>query len=120
VLVYSLSVMEVLRMVGKLWLVGGAVALLVLLLGVVMFFGLLIGLNGYSEAKGGAILLAYLVAMVAALVLTVWGSIIGVQVAAARTGWSFWLLGPLAVVGAVLAAFVLMALCAVALLMVMS
>jgi hypothetical protein len=107
-------------MIGKLWLVGGAVALLVLILGVVMLFGLLIGLNGYSEAKGGAILQAYLVLMVATLGLTVWGSVTGVQAAAARTGWSFWLLGPLAVAAAVLAAFVLMVLCAFVLLMVMS
>lgn len=106
-------------MTGKLWLVGGVVALLVLALGGFMFFGLIIGLNGYSEAKGGAILLAYLVLLVATLGLTVWGSVVGLQ-AAARTGWSFWLLGPLTVAAAVLAAFVLMALCAVVLLVLMS
>jgi hypothetical protein len=106
-------------MTGKLWLVGGTTALLGLALGALLFFGLLIGLNGYSEAKGGAILLVYLVLLVAILGLVVWGSVAGVQVAA-RTGWSFWLLGPLAVLVALIVAFVLMALSAAVLLVVMS
>jgi hypothetical protein len=107
-------------MTGKLWLVGSVVALIVLAFGALMFFGLLIGLNGYSEAKGGAILGAYLVSLVATLGLTVWGSVAGVQAAAARTDWSFWLIGPLAVAAAVLVALVLMALCAFILLAVLS
>lgn len=105
---------------GRLWLVGGAVALLVLVLGAVMFFGMLIGLNGYSEAKGGAILLAYLGVIVVTLGLAIWGSVAGVQAVAARTGWSFWLVGPLSVVAATLAALVLMLLAAFILLVVMS
>jgi hypothetical protein len=105
---------------GRLWLVGGAVALLVLVLGAVMFFGMLIGLNGYSEAKGGAILLTYLGVIVVTLGLAIWGSVAGVQAVAARTGWSFWLVGPLSVVAATLAALVLMLLAAFILLVVMS
>lgn len=91
-------------MSGRLWLVGGAIAALVLLLGVLLLFGLIIGLNGYSEAKGGAILLAYLVLFVVTLGLALWGGVAGVRVAAARTGWPFWLVGPLGVLAAVLAA----------------
>ncbi len=106
-------------MTGRLWLVGGGTALLVLALGAFMFFGMLVGLNGYSGAQGGAILLAYAISMIITLGLSVWGSVAGAQTLVARTGWSFWLLGPLSVLGGALAAFLLMLLCAVVLLIVM-
>jgi hypothetical protein len=107
-------------MSGRLWLVGGVVALLVLALGALLFFGLLLGLNGYSEAKGGAILLAYLGVIAVTLGLAIWGSVVGVQAVAARTGWSFWLLGPLTVATAALAALALMVLGAFVLLLLLS
>jgi hypothetical protein len=110
---------EGMHMTGKLWLVGGGTALLALALGVFMFFGMLVGLNGYSGEQGGAILLAYALSMILTLGLSVWVSVVGAQALAARTTWSFWLLGPLSVLGGVLAAFLLMLLCAVILLMVM-
>lgn len=104
-------------MTGKLWLVGGVVALLVLALGTFMFFGMLLGLNGFTSLQL-PILEIYAALLVVTLGLTVWGSVAGAQAAAARTGWSFWLVGPLTVVAAVLGAFVLMLLCAMVLLMV--
>ena len=106
-------------MTGKLWLVGGGTALLVLALGAFMLFGMVIGLNGYSGDQGGAMLLVYALSMLLTLGLSVWGSVAGAQALAARTGWSFWLLGPLSVLGGALAAFLLMLLCAVAVLVVM-
>jgi hypothetical protein len=106
-------------MTRKLWLVGGGTAVLALALGVLMFFGMLVGLNGYSGEQGGAILLAYACSMILTLALSVWGSVAGAHALAARTGWSFWLLGPLSVLGGTLAAFLLMLLCALILLTVM-
>lgn len=105
---------------GGLWLVRGAVAALVLALGALLFFVLMLGLNGYSEAKGGAILLAYLGVVAATLGLSTWGSVAGVRAVAARTGWPLWLLGPLTVAATALVAFALMALGAVALMLLLS
>jgi hypothetical protein len=105
------------QMTGKLWLVGGVVAVLVLALGVFMFFGMLLGLNGFISLQL-PILEIYAALLVVTLGLTVWGSVVGAQAAAARTSWSFWLVGPLSVLVAVLGAFVLMLLCAMVLLMV--
>jgi hypothetical protein len=102
---------------AKLWLVGGVVAVLVLALGAFMFFGMLLGLNGFISLQL-PILEIYLASLVVTLGLAVWGSVAGAQAAAARTGWSFWLVGPLSVLAAVLGAFVLMLLCAIVLLMV--
>ncbi len=104
-------------MTAKLWLVGGVVAVLVLALGAFMFFGMLLGLNGFISLQL-PILEIYLASLVVTLGLAVWGSVAGAQAAAARTGWSFWLVGPLSVLAAVLGAFVLMLLCAIVLLMV--
>jgi hypothetical protein len=105
------------QMIGKLWLVGGVVAVLVLALGAFMFFGMVLGLNGFTSLQL-PILEIYLALLVVTLGLTVWGSVAGAQAAAARTGWSFWLIGPLAVAAGVLGAFALMLLCAMVLLMV--
>lgn len=104
-------------MTGKLWLVGSVVALLVLALGAFMFFGMVLGLNGFISLQL-PILEIYLGLLVVTLGLVVWGSVAGAQAAAARTDWSFWLIGPLAVAAGVLGAFALMLLCAMILLMV--
>ena len=104
-------------MTGKLWLVGGTVGLLVLALAAFMFFGMLLGLNGFISLQL-PILEIYAALLVVTLGLTVWGSVAGAQAATARTGWSFWLVGPLAVAAGVLGAFVLMLLGAMVLLMV--
>src|SRR5690606_22411103 len=98
------SVMEGVQMTGKFWLVGGVVALLVLALGAFLFFGLLLGLNGFISLQL-PILEIYLASLVVTLGLTVWGSVVGAQAAADRTGWSFWLVGPLSVLAGVLGAF---------------
>ena len=42
--------------------------------------------------------------LVVTLGLAVWGSVAGAQAAAVRTGWSFWLVGPLSVLAGVLGA----------------
>jgi hypothetical protein len=103
-------------MARKLWLVGILVALFGLCLAAILFFGMVIGLNGYIGRHGGTILLGYLGLLVAIIGLTVWGSVKGVQAVARRTGWSFWLLAPLTVVVALLADVVFMALTAIILL----
>lgn len=104
-------------MSGKLWLVGGVVAVVVLALGAFMFFGMTLGLNGFVSLQL-PILEIYAALLVVTLGLSVWGSVAGAQAAAARTGWSFWLVGPLSVLAGVLGAFVMMLLCAIVLLMV--
>jgi hypothetical protein len=87
-----------------LWLVPGITFASMLVLGSFGFFILLVGLNGVSEAKGGRLLTAYLIVLLAATIFSIWASRWSVQTLTSRSNWSLWVSAPLSIVAAVLIA----------------
>jgi hypothetical protein len=56
---------------------------------------------GVSEARGGPLIITYIVLLLAMLVFTLWASRWGLHRLVQRTAWSLWVSAPLAIVGAV-------------------
>lgn len=92
---------------ATLWIVPGITLASLLAVGVAVFFFLLLGLNGVSEAKGGQALVAYLVLLLATLVAGAWGSHWSVRTLATQMNWSLWLAALISVVASVIIATVI-------------
>jgi hypothetical protein len=92
------------RMRVALWLVPGITLASMLVLGSFGFFILLVGLNGVSEAKGGRLLTAYLIVLLAATIFSIWASRWSVQTLTSQSNWSLWVSAPLSIVATVLIA----------------
>lgn len=81
------------------WLILGLTAFINLVIGAFGAFTLLIALNGFPEATGGAILLAYAVLFLFMLIgagVAQWAALkfITAPTQSARTQWPLWLVGP--------------------------
>ena len=72
-------------------------SLLLLVAGVVWLFGLLVALNGVSEAKATPILVGYLVLLVFTVILAGIAGGWGARAFTGVTNWSIWLTGPLTI-----------------------
>lgn len=84
-----------------MWLVPSLAVTSLLLIGAFGFFGLLVALNGVSEARGGPLVITYLILLLATTVLTTWVSRWSLQKLTLRTTWSPWVRAPMAIVVAV-------------------
>lgn len=91
------------------WLILGLTAFINLVIGAFGAFTLLIALNGFPEATGGAILLAYgglfLLLLIGAGVAQ-WAAL---KFIIARTQWPLWLAGPALILATVLVVSVALA-----------
>jgi hypothetical protein len=87
-----------------MWLVPGVAVAGLLAVGSVLFFGLLVALNGVSEATATRILVSFLVLLGATLIFTPWASRRTMQKLTLRTNWSHWVCAPLVAIPAVLVA----------------
>ena len=80
------------------WLAPMLAAVGLLFNGVLGAFFLLVALNGASEARGGALLIAYLLLLLADLAFAVWASRWSMQKLSLRTRWPLWVQTSIAVV----------------------
>jgi EamA domain-containing membrane protein RarD len=92
-----------------LWLVTSLSVISLLVIGSFGFLGMLVALNGVSEARGGPLVITYLVLLLALLVFVLWASRWSLQRLAKRTAWSLWVSAPLAIVATVALATAILA-----------
>jgi hypothetical protein len=84
-----------------IWIVPGLSGLILLLVGVILFFIMLVLLNGFSSDSGGKMLITYLIFLVVTLLGSIWASRWGVQALALRTNWPLWISGFVAITATV-------------------
>jgi hypothetical protein len=84
-----------------IWLVPGLAGLVLLLVGVTLFFIMLVLLSAFSSDSAGKMLITYLVFLVVTLLLSVWASRRGLQALVLRTNWSLWICGFVAITATV-------------------
>ncbi len=84
------------------WIIPAITGVIALLLGALLFFMVILGLNGFTEKQAEPMLLATLVLILGNIVLSAWLSGWLTRMMQARTEVSMWLIGPLAVLGATL------------------
>jgi hypothetical protein len=82
----------------KLIIVSLVTALIMIAFGVFWMFMWLVGTNGYSEAKGGTILVANLVLVILSIFVSSAASSILTKMLQAKTGWSIFAAAPLVTV----------------------
>lgn len=83
------------------WLVPSLAVVSLLVIGGFGFLGLLVALNGVSEARGGPLIIVYLILFVATLIFASWASRQGLQRLTLRTNWSPWVSAPVAILATV-------------------
>ncbi|HMN30386.1 MAG TPA: hypothetical protein PKE45_19705 [Caldilineaceae bacterium] len=90
------------------WLVPSIAVFSLLLVGSVGLFALLIALNGVSEARGGPLIVIYLVLLLVVTLFTLWASRWSLQRLSLRTNWPLWLRVPIALLAPVAVATVIL------------
>ncbi|RIK30958.1 MAG: hypothetical protein DCC55_37020 [Chloroflexi bacterium] len=83
------------------WLVPSLAVASLLVVGSFGLLGLLVALNGVSEARGGPLVITYLVLLLATIVFALWASRWSFQRLTLRTTWSLWVRAPIAIIATV-------------------